>query len=148
MIYVDTSVIVKLYVREDHSREVSAWLKANDEAIPLSPLHELEFTNAINLKRFRKEMAEGAAEKALKTFNEHERRGVFYRPQVDWADVFARALNLSKDQTERMGSRALDIIHVALSLAIGADRVFTFDEKQSQLASAAGLQLVHMQEPE
>ncbi len=36
MIYLDTSMIVKLYVREAHSREVSEWLQDNDEAIPLT----------------------------------------------------------------------------------------------------------------
>jgi predicted nucleic acid-binding protein len=36
MIYVDTSVIVKLYIREEHSREASEWLRKNNEAIPLS----------------------------------------------------------------------------------------------------------------
>jgi hypothetical protein len=34
------------------------------------------------------------------------------------------------------------MIHVASALAMGADRFFTFDAKQSQLASAAGMQIV------
>ena len=40
MIYVDTSVMVKLYVREEHSQEVSGWLQNNDEAIPLTPFDD------------------------------------------------------------------------------------------------------------
>ena len=56
MLYVDTSVIVKLYFKEEYSQAVSIWLKSNDEAIPLTSFHELELTNAIHLKQFRTEI--------------------------------------------------------------------------------------------
>jgi predicted nucleic acid-binding protein len=141
MIYVDTSVIVKLYVREEHSREVSEWLQRNDEAIPLTPFHELEFTNAIKLKQFRNEMTKDQGRIVFNKFNEHEKRGVLYRPQIQWSDVFARSLDLSRTHTENTGSRSLDVIHVALALSIGMARFLTFDERQSQLASAAGLRI-------
>ena len=57
MVYIDTSVIVKLYFREKHSFEISNWIKKNDTAIPLTPLHELEFNNAIQLKGSRSEVS-------------------------------------------------------------------------------------------
>lgn len=132
-------MIVKLYVREEHSQQISDWLQINDEAIPLTPFHELEFTNAINLKQFRKEMTKDEAGIIFDKFNEHEKRGVFYRPQISWPDAYARSLALSKTHTENTGSRSLDVIHVALALSIGTGRFLTFDERQSQLALAAGL---------
>jgi len=139
MIYVDTSVMVKLYVRELHSREVSEWLQDNDEAIPLTPFHELEFTNAIKLKQFRDEMTKDEAAIVFNRFKEHEKRGVFYRPQIKRSDAFARSLDLSRTHTENTGSGSLDVIHVALALSIGTGRFLTFDERQSKLASTAGL---------
>jgi predicted nucleic acid-binding protein len=142
MVYVDTSVVVKLYIKEAYSQEVAAWIRANDEAIPKTVFHELEFTNAIKLKQFRDEMTGSEAETILSRFNQHEVDGIFYRPAINWPDVFARSLTLSKNHTETIGSRSLDVIHVALALSMGADRFFTFDEKQSQLASAAGLQII------
>ena len=36
MIYVDTSIIVKLYVREALSLEAAAWVRENNEALPLT----------------------------------------------------------------------------------------------------------------
>jgi predicted nucleic acid-binding protein len=141
MLYVDTSVMVKLYVREAHSREVSEWLQANNEAIPLTAIHELEFTNAIKLKQFRNEMTGDKAGIVFNNFREHEKRGVFYRPQINWSDAFARSLHLSKNHTEKTGSRSLDVIHVAVALTIGTDRFLTFDQRQSLLASAAGLRI-------
>jgi predicted nucleic acid-binding protein len=139
MIYVDTSVMVKLYVREEYSREASVWLKDNDEAIPLTPFHELEFTNAIELKQFRNEMTRDETEIVFKRFSEHEKKGVFHRPRINWSDTFARSLTLSRTHTHNMGARSLDIIHVALALSIGAERFITLDQRQSRLASAAGL---------
>ena len=58
MVYIDTSVIVKLYIKEEYSQIVSSWVKKNDEAIPLTTFHELEFINALNLKKFRNEITE------------------------------------------------------------------------------------------
>lgn len=141
MIYVDTSVMVKLYIREEHSRQASDWLKANDEAIPLTPFHELELTNAIMLKQFRNEMTKEEAGIVLDKFNEHEKRRVFYRPQINWTDVFFRSLQLSKTHTANTGCRSLDVIHVAMALSIGTERFLTFDERQLLLASAAGLRI-------
>ena len=142
MVYVDTSVVVKLYIKEAYSQKVSAWIRANDEAISKTVFHELEFTNAIKLKQFRNEMTSNEAETVLSQFKKHETDGIFYRPAINWPDAFARSLKLSKNHTETIGSRSLDVIHVALALSMGADRFFTFDEKQSQLAAAAGLQTV------
>lgn len=141
MIYVDTSVMVKLYVREEHSQEVSEWLQNNDEAIPLTPFHELEFTNAIKLKQFRNEMTKDEAGIIFNKLSEHEKRGVFYRPQIRWPDAFDRSLALSRTHTENTGSRSLDVIHVALALSIGTGRFLTFDDRQSQMALAAGLRI-------
>jgi hypothetical protein len=50
VIYIDTSIIVKLYIKEELSFEASHWVKKNNEAIPLTGIHELEFINAIYLK--------------------------------------------------------------------------------------------------
>ncbi|MFW6147483.1 MAG: type II toxin-antitoxin system VapC family toxin [Thermodesulfobacteriota bacterium] len=143
MVYVDTSVMVKLYIKEAHSQEVSAWIRENDEAIPKTTFHELEFTNAIKLKQFRNEMTSSEAETVLSRFSQHETDGIFYRPTINWPDAIARSLTLSRNHTETIGSRSLDLIHVALALSMGAERFFTLDEKQSQLASAAGLQTVN-----
>ena len=142
MVYVDTSVLVKLYVKEAYSRKASDWIRTNNEAIPKTIFHELEFTNAIQLKLFRKEMNEKQAGIVLRRFNEHEKEGIFYTPHFNWSDVLNHSLALSNTHTKSIGSRSLDIIHVASALSMGADRFFTFDTKQAQLASSAGIQIV------
>jgi len=141
MLYVDTSVIVKLYVKEKHSSSFSNWLKKNNEAIPLTVFHELEFNNAINLKEFRGEITTDEIRLIMAKFAEHENRGVFYRPKINWTDTFKYAVNLSKEHTKKTGSRSLDILHVASALLIKADKFLTFDERQSRLAFHAGIKI-------
>ena len=139
MLYVDTSVIVKLYIKEEYSLEVSHWIRKNNEAIPLTRFHELEFTNAVYLKQLRTEMTKEQVLFVLSKFDEHQRRGVYYRPQINWVDTINLALDLSQSHTKTAGSRSLDIIHVASALAIKANRFLSLDKKQSALADLAGL---------
>jgi len=102
----------------------------------------LEFTNAVNLKLFRKELTQSKANIIHERFSEHEQKGVYYRPTIDWTETMIRSIELSKRHSSDIGSRSLDIVHVALALSIGADRFFTFDGRQSQLALLAGLNAI------
>ena len=144
MLYVDTSIIVKLYVKEGHSPDASNRIIENNEAIPLTGFHDLEFTNVINLKLFRREITGDEADYIISKFHEHEGKGVYYRPQLSWAETFRYAVDLSGNHTGNTGSRSLDILHVASALSIKADRFFTLDTRQSKLASLAGLKIVKM----
>jgi predicted nucleic acid-binding protein len=141
MLYVDTSVIVKLYIKEEKSLEASNLIIENNEAIPLTSLHKLEFTNAINLKQFRAEITTDDVRLIISRFNDHESKGIFFRPLLSWADTFKYAIDLSNNHTQIMGSRSLDILHVALALSIKADRFLSFDDRQSKLASLSGLKI-------
>jgi predicted nucleic acid-binding protein len=139
---VDTSVIVKLYIREDFSRDASVWLKKNNEAIPLTSLHELEFINAIHLKQFRAEINPDEIRLIMSRFEEHETSGIYYRPQLDWPAIFSHAIELSKKHSANIGSRSLDIFHVASALSIKVDRFLTLDDRQTRLAAFAGLKII------
>lgn len=141
MVYVDTSVIVKLYIKEEYSLNASNWLKENDEAIPLTSFHELEFVNAIHLKQFRTEITLDETHLIISRFEEHEKKGIYYRPQLDWSATFTHAIDLSKKHSANIGSRSLDILHVASALSISADRFLTLDDRQSKLAALAGMKI-------
>lgn len=77
MIYIDTSAIVKLYIKEPDSREFYKWLTKNNESIPMTPLIELEFINAVKLKEFRKEIGKDDVNHIFRRLKEHEERGVY-----------------------------------------------------------------------
>jgi predicted nucleic acid-binding protein len=62
-------------------------------------------------------------------------------PPVDWEVVHAEAERLSNAHTPRRGYRALDVLHVAPALTLGAKVLLTFDSEQAALAKAAGLRV-------
>jgi predicted nucleic acid-binding protein len=142
--YIDTSVIVKLYSLEEYSLEVSKWIRKNNEAIPLTNLHELEFTNAIYLKQFRREISPEQANLILSRFDEHQREGIYYHPKLNWVDIWNKSLELSGKHTGIKGSRSLDILHVASALELKFSRFVTLDSRQADLARKAGLKLIRI----
>ena len=146
MVYVDTSVIVKLYIKEKYSRDSSNWLRENNEALPLTSFHELEFINAIRLKQFRAEITLDEARLIMSRFEEHEKNGIYYRPQLDWSAIFIHAIDLSKKHSASIGSRSLDILHVASALSINADRFLTLDDRQTGLATLVGLKIENIRD--
>jgi predicted nucleic acid-binding protein len=124
------------------SREASNWLKRNNQAIPLTRFHELEFTNAIQLKQFRSEITGDETLVITTRFREHENKGIFYRPQLDWSELFNYAVDLSKKHTAMIGARSLDILHIASALSIKAEKFLTVDGRQTEVAKLAGLTIV------
>lgn len=141
MLYVDTSALVKLYVRETLSKEIADFLKRRNQPMPLTRFHELEFSNALQLKCHRAELAEAETEDILSRFKSHEEIGIYFRPPIEWSIVFDFAVNLSTRHTKTIGARSLDIFHVASALAIEADHFLTLDERQAQLAHSAGIKV-------
>lgn len=142
MAYIDTSVIVKLYSLEAHSLEVAKWIRKNNEAIPLTNLHELEFTNAICLKQFRGELSSDKANQILSRFEEHKKEGIYYHPKLNWADIWSASLDFSKNHTGISGSRSLDILHVASAIILKFNRFVTLDVRQADLAKRTGLKVI------
>jgi predicted nucleic acid-binding protein len=141
MIYIDTSAIVKLYIIEPDSQDVSEWIRKNNEPIPFTRLIELELINALKLKQFRNDITQSDFENIGIKFKEHESRGVYYRPPMDWPYVFQYAFELSKKHTSNTGSRSLDILHVGSALFLKAPKILTFDEKQARISALAGLEI-------
>lgn len=55
-----------------------------------------------------------------------------------WEKLIAQAESLAAQHTPTIGSRSLDILHVATALASGATEFCTFDDRQRRLAELSG----------
>lgn len=51
------------------------------------------------------------------------------------------AVELSRKHTGPIGSKSLDILHVASAMAMATDHFLTFDDRQARLAALAGLKV-------
>lgn len=142
MTYVDTSAMVKLYYPEPESDCVSTWVREQDHALLYSRLHEIELRNALALKVFRGELEAVGKTEIAHALADDLRSDVLTRPVLDWENVFSVAVRLSETHTAKIGSRSLDLLHVAAAVACGCRGFLTFDDRQRTLAAAAGLELV------
>ena len=141
-VYPDTSFLASLYTLDANSTLAARKMQAQPGAIFfLSDLAELELMNALEQRLVRKELRAGHVQSAQLAFRGDLEQGVFQRKPVEIGAVYERALRLSRKWTSTLGTRTLDILHVAMALELGADRFYTFDRQQSKLAVAEELKV-------
>ncbi len=138
MIYLDTSAFLKLYVCEEGSREVQDLVFAQDHPLPVWDILEGELTNALRLKVFWQEITLEQADAQIALFQRRKRQGFYHVPEIDRVGMMAVFRELS-EETPHLGSRTLDILHVACAAVLQADAFVTFDARQRRLAAHAGL---------
>ena len=139
--YADTSFLLSLYTADANHDAAVAVLKHLKTALPLSPFQRHELRHAARLQVFRKDMTEQDREAVLRSIEADVQDGFLVEAVLPWPAVFAEAEALSAAHTERMGTRGMDILHVAAARAIGAQEFLTFDPRQKALAVKAGLKV-------
>jgi predicted nucleic acid-binding protein len=137
-VYADTSFIFSLYVFDANSGSAAAHMEDASLPILISSLGELEFLNAISLRLFRKELGPSEAEAARRMFEEDIHQGIFQLSPLT-SLVFGRAALIAQRQTPKLGTRTLDVLHVASALILNASTFYTFDRSQRALAKREGL---------
>jgi len=129
MIYLDTGCFVKLYYPEPDSARVIALIQG--KAVGCTPLHELEFVNALQLKTFFKHATAQQVTAARGLVAADLRSGVLVSADGDWPDIFREAVKLAEQHTGMVGCRSLDILHCA---STGSDRKAIFRRPRSPSA--------------
>jgi len=104
----------------------------------ISAFGEVELANALELRLFRKEITARQAKAAAQAFEQDLLAGVF-RLQAIPSAAFEKAKRLARQHTALLGTRSLDLIHVATALTLGATGFLSFDTNQRKLAHEAGL---------
>lgn len=143
--YFDTSVITKWYLPEADSGRA---LRVRDRFSPpsaLTYLHRLELANAWELKVFRRELSRDLVDQAWSHVQDDIEAGVWELPAHDLADTFSRAEMLSRKHASSLGTRSLDVLHVAFAAALGASAFVTADARQASLAKTAGLRVTSIE---
>lgn len=137
MIYLDTGCLLKLYYPEPESESVARLVV--EQAIALIALHELELSNALELKLFRRE-AKASQVRAVHEFVAADLRvGKLHRPALIWDDVLKDSAVMAQRHTRKIGCRSLDILHCAAARLLAVDLFVTTDARQKRLANAIGL---------
>lgn len=104
----------------------------------LTPLHRAEWAHAVARAEFRGLISDHEARRLYSDFKADRERGL-------WAEAampemsFETCARLAQQHGSRIGLTTLDTLHVASALELGAERFWTFDERQAKLARAVRL---------
>ena len=138
--YADTGFLVSLYSRDGHSAAART-LVGSKPVFILTPLGEAEFTNALELRVFRKEWRRREARLVHELFLQHQAAGIL-RAQPLNSEVWEKALVLARRYSAKLGTRTLDLLHVASVLILRPDVFYTFDKRQRKLAKVERLRVL------
>jgi len=144
-LYLDSSLVVKLYVPETNSAAVIKFIEARRQPLVVTRHLSLEVQTAIRRRVFDQSLPADRAKQAIQNFNRDVGSGdVFNDPALDLHEVYGRALRLSRDWADTLGVRTLDILHVASALELKLDEFATGDERQAKLAERCGLKVTRL----
>lgn len=140
-VYADTSFLVSLYVQDANTARAVTAVEAGTMPLIFTPLIRHELRNALRLCVFRRQITAAQRESALHDIESDAEAGVLHVTPVDWPKAFIHAEKLGRGHAEVLGTRGMDVLHVACALALRTKRFATFDERQRQLAELAGLEI-------
>lgn len=139
--YADTSFFISLYGQDANSASAQNLAATFKTPLAFTPLLRHETRNAVRLAVFRKEITPDESRAVLAAIEADTKTGALVETPVAWAEVFHTAEALSAGHTETLGTRAIDILHVASASALGVKDFFTFDTRQKVLAHKAGMKV-------
>ena len=153
-VYADTSFLVKLLSGEPGATAVAAeYRRLNRPRLFYLPLHALEVENAIRHRSFHEQRNRPTGERAqikrerdsaLARVGQYVERGAFQEVILDMDLAFDRARQLSAKHTDRVGARAIDLLHAACALLLEAELFLTCDERQAEIAKAERLEVTRL----
>ncbi len=143
-VYVDPSALSRLYLNQPGSREMHLWRARTQGGLPVAHHGRTELVNAVSLAVFRGERTQGQAVKAWSNIETDFEDGHLVQVDILWRAALNRTAELSRTHTPSLGTRALDVLHVACALELKLKHFLTFDERQKKLAAACGLKLVKL----
>lgn len=106
----------------------------------MTPLGDAEFVNALELLVFRSYWSRSEASAVMDRFLQERSTGVF-RAVPFASEMWDKAAELSRSHSAAIGTRTLDVLHVAAALLLKPDVFFTFDNRQAKLARAVRLKV-------
>ena len=138
-IYADTSVLFSLYVTDANSPKADVWRQAHPVPLDFTGLHRLELRNALSLAVFQQRLTPAESLAAWAEVQRDLASGLLVATSDLWGKLVREAESLAQLHTPTIGSRSLDVLHVAAALSLGATEFSTLDTRQSKLAQLAGL---------
>ena len=121
---------------------MATWRAKISVPLAVTPHGRVELINGLAIATHRGFLSAPAYQSALAALDDDFEQGRYRLADLLWRAVLKRAADLSRAHTPALGTRSLDVLHVASALELGLKRFVTFDERQRRLAIATGLKAV------
>ena len=141
MTYADSSFFFSYYASDTSSPRADAWRLKHPAPLPFSSLNRLELRNALELAVFQKRISAKESVEAWQTVESDLHDGLLIPTPLLFADVFREAELLAANHTAQVGTRSLDLLHIAAARLLGVAELVTFDQRQVTLATRLNLLL-------
>ena len=139
--YADTGFLVSLYINERTTTAANVAVQLVRQPLPLIPLALLELRNAFHLAVFRKQISENTRQAAWRRVELDIRNGIYIEVPISQLDLHQKAAQLAEKHSGTLGTRTLDLLHLAAALILEARELLSFDERQRRAAKREGLKL-------
>jgi hypothetical protein len=150
-VYADSSFLLRLVTGESGAEVAGGeYRRFGRPAVFYIPLHALEVENGIRQRAFheRRVLPSGQRTRinrerdaALCRLAGMVKRGALKEVVLDMDIAMDRARQLAVAHADRVGARAIDLLHVACALLLQSEVFLTFNQRQSELAKAEGLRV-------
>jgi predicted nucleic acid-binding protein len=140
--YADTGFLFSLYLPETTTPAASAAFRSVKPPVPVTPLGFLELRVALHLSVFRGQIDETQRRAVWQLIEQDFQEGLFVLTPVASSALYEQAAKLAEKYSTTVGTRTLDLLHVAAALTLGAKQMFTFDARQRRTAHGEGLKVL------
>jgi predicted nucleic acid-binding protein len=142
MVYVDTSVLVPLFLHEPRSADVAHWYAHETAELVAASWCIPEFASALGIKQRTQAIDSRQAQAAWSRFERLVASDLRLVPVLP--AHFHRAADRVRDAAS--GLRAGDALHLACAEAAGVRWMATLDEVLGRAAERVGIELVELRE--
>jgi hypothetical protein len=137
--FADTGFVASLYLQESTSAQARAAILAAPAVLPLTPLVMLELRNAFNRSVQRQRITAAQRDALWQDVEADIASGFLVPTPVAPDELHRKARQLSDRHTPVLGTRTLDLLHLAAALILEAEDFFSFDDRQRKAAASEGL---------
>jgi len=138
MIYVDTSALVPLFIREPESEAVIAWIESSGERLAISEWSLVEFASAGAIKVRTGQATANLAKQAATRVHEFAEKHCTVA--VPGREEFRRATEWVGDDALKL--RAGDALHLAIAASLGVQGILCLDDAMIESAKSLGMSVV------
>lgn len=141
-IYVDPSALRSLYLHDDRSVAFCAWRRRVKGGLPITRFGRAELVNSFSLAVHRDVIEPEHAQAAANDLQSDLDDGRLILLDAMWRRTLDLASDLSSEHTMSLGTRTLDVLHVASALTLEMTHFVSYDRRQLALARAAHLRVL------